>query len=178
MPYPQQPARPTDGLAIAALITGILGLGLVPLILGIVSLKKIKKTGAGGRALAIAGIVLGALELVAWGIFVIIIIVAAATAGSQGSYEYSYSSSTSNSSSPSTSSGTYSSQWTNYDFDETKIQAEITATPELGPLYNQCADGNMSSCDDLFMRSEFGSELEKFGDSCGGVGRTTTFCDQ
>jgi hypothetical protein len=60
--YPQQP--PTEGLAIAALITGIL-FWPVGIILGFVALSKIKKTGAGGRIMAILGIVFGFLGLVA-----------------------------------------------------------------------------------------------------------------
>lgn len=173
MPYPQQPqqpaAAPTDGMAIAALVTGILGLGIVPLILGIVSLKRIKQTQAGGRGLAIAGIVLGALELIFW-IIMLIIFVIAAVAVSNSPTTVSYSSTSSSSSS--------SSVAPNYDFNQTKIDQELTADPALRTPYEQCSNGNMAACDELFMRSDFGSELEKFGDSCGGKGRTTMFCDQ
>lgn len=62
-----QPPRvtSTDGMSIAALITGILGLGAVPLGLGIAGLKRTKRDGTSGRGMAIAGIVLGTLSLVA-----------------------------------------------------------------------------------------------------------------
>jgi type IV pilus assembly protein PilA len=69
-PNPQYPGQPpagpqeTSGMAIAALVFGILGiclpcpLGLVGIILGIVALNRIGSTpGLGGRGLAIAGIV-------------------------------------------------------------------------------------------------------------------------
>ncbi|MEV7973908.1 DUF4190 domain-containing protein [Cellulomonas sp. NPDC089187] len=68
-------ARPYDGLAIAAISTGVASLVLgvffgvlligapVALVLGIVSLGRIKKTGAQGRALAITGIVTGGLGI-------------------------------------------------------------------------------------------------------------------
>ena len=64
------PARPrNNALAIASLVLGILwvcGLGsLLALILGIVALSQIKKSGASGRGLAIAGIVLGVLGILA-----------------------------------------------------------------------------------------------------------------
>src|SRR4051794_1661118 len=70
-PNPQYPGQPatapqrTSGLAIAALITGILGvclpcpLGLVSIGLGIAALVQIGNTpGVGGKALAIIGMIL------------------------------------------------------------------------------------------------------------------------
>lgn len=52
-----KPAEPTNGLAIAALITGILGMGIIPIVLGVLGLKK-----PGGRGMSIAGIVLGVIS--------------------------------------------------------------------------------------------------------------------
>ncbi|TYK46692.1 DUF4190 domain-containing protein [Actinomadura decatromicini] len=54
-----QAAQPkTSGLAIAALVTGLLGcLSVVGLVLGIVALFRIRRTGDKGRNLAIGGIV-------------------------------------------------------------------------------------------------------------------------
>ncbi|MEV0664525.1 DUF4190 domain-containing protein [Actinomadura luteofluorescens] len=58
-------AEKTNGLAIAAFVTGLLGcLGVVGLILGAVSLSQIAKKGGKGRGLAIAGIVLSCLWIV------------------------------------------------------------------------------------------------------------------
>jgi len=75
-PNPQYPGQPasapqgTSGLAIAALITGIVGVclpcpfGLVSVGLGIAALVKINRTpGLGGMALAIIGIVLPVIAL-------------------------------------------------------------------------------------------------------------------
>jgi hypothetical protein len=77
--YPQQPypaAQPgygpgTDGLAIGSLISGIAGLSVLPLIasvvavvLGVMSLSRIRASGQEGRGLAIAGIVLGSIGVV------------------------------------------------------------------------------------------------------------------
>jgi hypothetical protein len=64
------PPRGTDGLAIAALVTGLLGLALIPLGLGIAALRRIKRSGAAGGGLAIAGIVLGAVGTIGWGVFI------------------------------------------------------------------------------------------------------------
>lgn len=69
-PYaaPQQPR--TDGVSIAALVTGILGMALIPLGLGIAGVVRTKDPARSGRGLAIAGIVLGALGTVGWAILV------------------------------------------------------------------------------------------------------------
>lgn len=57
------PTQGTSGLAVAALVSGIL-LGPVGVVLGIVALRRIKRTREGGRGLAIAGIVVGALSTI------------------------------------------------------------------------------------------------------------------
>jgi len=77
-PYP---AQPTDGVSIAALVTGILGLGVVPVVLGIVGLKRTKATGTSGRGMSIAGIVLGAISFVVWSIVLLGIVLAAMNVG-------------------------------------------------------------------------------------------------
>jgi len=94
-PYGQQPAygapqqpygQPgaygpsTDGISIAALVTGLLGMAIVPLILGFIGLGRTKKNGTKGRGFAIAGIVLGALEIIGWILFVVLVVWAANSA--------------------------------------------------------------------------------------------------
>ena len=64
--YSPPPPTATDGLSIAALVTGILGLGVVPIVLGIFGLKRTKANGTSGRGFAIAGIVLGGIGIVVW----------------------------------------------------------------------------------------------------------------
>ncbi|WP_067454406.1 DUF4190 domain-containing protein [Actinomadura macra] len=55
----------TNGLAIAAFITGLLGcLGVLGLILGVISLRQIGRNGGKGRGLAMAGIILSCLWVV------------------------------------------------------------------------------------------------------------------
>lgn len=60
-----------SGLSIAALVTGILGLGIVPIILGVIDLSKIKngEASVNGKGFDIAGIVLGGLAIIGWIIF-------------------------------------------------------------------------------------------------------------
>jgi len=76
--YEQQPTgtRPTNGLAIAALVCGLLSvplfitivggilLGLVAIVLGFLGLSRAKKTQNSGKGMAITGIVSGALGLI------------------------------------------------------------------------------------------------------------------
>jgi len=86
-------ARPTNGLAIASLVTSLASLVVgisapVGLILGIFALRAIRRDGTGGRGLAIGGIVVGALVTLLIVAFVVIAIVAstmfAATSGTAG----------------------------------------------------------------------------------------------
>ncbi len=79
-PYGNPPARTLpNGMAVASLVLGILGLvlavvvvggvlGLVAVILGAVALGKIKRGEAGGRGMAIAGIVTGGLAMLLAGL--------------------------------------------------------------------------------------------------------------
>jgi hypothetical protein len=76
---PMLAAPKTNVLAILSLIFGIFGFNIIAVIMGHVALSQIKKTGGGGRTLAIIGLVLGYLEIVAILIWIIIIIAAAAT---------------------------------------------------------------------------------------------------
>lgn len=68
------PARAPQGMAISSLVLGIIGLllacvafgavfGIVAVILGVVALGRVKRGVGGGRGLAIAGIVTGAIAL-------------------------------------------------------------------------------------------------------------------
>lgn len=64
--YPGAPGTPgkTDGMAIGALVASVLGfctcIGfIVGIVLGFISLSRTKVSGAGGRGMAIAGIVIG-----------------------------------------------------------------------------------------------------------------------
>ncbi len=92
-PYGQRPAygpRPpsagTDGFAIAALVTGILLMAIVPIVLGIVALNRISRSGQEGKGLAIAGIVLGAISAVGW-LLAIVGVIAFFTAYETGGFE-------------------------------------------------------------------------------------------
>ena len=78
--YP--PAGPTSGMAIASLVVSLLGIGIVGVILGHLALNEINKSNGymQGRGLAIAGLVIGYLQIAAGVIFAIILIIGIATA--------------------------------------------------------------------------------------------------
>lgn len=78
--YSQQPTAPTEGLAIASLIVSLATLlftggifSFVGAILGHIALSNIKKSGKGGRGMAIAGIAIGWSVTAFWIIAVVII---------------------------------------------------------------------------------------------------------
>ena len=61
--YPYPPRRPTNGMAIAAMVLGIVGLcnpiGLLGLIFGMIARRQIAERGEEGDGFAVTGIVLG-----------------------------------------------------------------------------------------------------------------------
>jgi hypothetical protein len=79
--YGQQPAYPpsrsTNGLAIASLILGILGVILLSVIFGIIALNQTKGGKQAGRGMAIAGLVISG----AWVLLAVILVVAAIVFG-------------------------------------------------------------------------------------------------
>jgi hypothetical protein len=76
--------RETDGYAVASLITGVIGIPIVPIVLGIVARNRIRESGGikEGNGLAIAGIVLGSIQTAIWVIlFLVVFGVAISEAG-------------------------------------------------------------------------------------------------
>jgi hypothetical protein len=71
-PYPI--AQTTNGLAVAALISSLVGFGLFGVIFGHVSLKQIKESQGrqSGEGLAIAGLAIGYLEIAFFALIVLI----------------------------------------------------------------------------------------------------------
>lgn len=57
--YPPVQAQTTNGLAIASLIFGIIGVQILAWVFGGIALSQISRTGQKGRGLAIAGIIIG-----------------------------------------------------------------------------------------------------------------------
>lgn len=60
----------------------------------------------------------------------------------------------------------------------TLAPAGLGEDPDLDRLAQQCADGQMNPCDDLYSESSPGSDYEDFADTCAGrrPGGEDTFC--
>ncbi|QYM77438.1 DUF4190 domain-containing protein [Leucobacter luti] len=75
MPYAVPVQAPqTNTLSILALIAAFLAPFVVPVVLGHISLNQIRRTGEGGRGLAIAALVLGYIQIAFWVLFIAFII--------------------------------------------------------------------------------------------------------
>jgi hypothetical protein len=48
--------------------------------------------------------------------------------------------------------------------------------PTLDRLYRECEAGNFQSCDDLYDRTDAGTEYNEFGDTCGNRNAPDTYC--
>jgi hypothetical protein len=66
--YPPQAIEPkgTDGFAIAGFVLSIVGFILLSVIFCVLALRRIKRSGKGGRGLAIAGLVISAVWVLVW----------------------------------------------------------------------------------------------------------------
>ncbi|MFU8947226.1 DUF4190 domain-containing protein [Mycetocola zhadangensis] len=72
-PSYNQPAK-WNVLSIITLVSAVLGFSVISIVIGIISLNQIKKTGEQGKVLAIIGIVLGALATIGYIIAAIVFI--------------------------------------------------------------------------------------------------------
>ncbi|MQY03938.1 DUF4190 domain-containing protein [Actinomadura macrotermitis] len=92
-PYQGGARGGTNGMAIASLVTGIVGLFLLcglgsiaAVILGHMALGRIKRTGEDGRPLAIIGLVLGYLGLLLTILLVVLVLTGSILSGSDSTY--------------------------------------------------------------------------------------------
>lgn len=89
------PAAPTNGMAVASLIFGLVGLFVLPvvapllaIIFGHLARGQIRSSGERGGGMAVAGLVMGylalAFALIGFLIFIVIVLIAAAAASAAG----------------------------------------------------------------------------------------------
>jgi len=90
-PYSNYQPAPSNGMAIASFVTSLAGMfvlcgvsGIVGIVLGVIALNRSKQLQDAGRGMAIAGIVIGAAQLVLAIGFVIVVFVLAAHGESSG----------------------------------------------------------------------------------------------
>ena len=184
------PASTTDGVSIAALVTGILGMGLIPIVLGVLGLRRTKQNGTQGRGFAIAGIVLGGLAILATiGLTVAIILgISAANdriddlrdscaSGDMAACDDLYR--TSDVGSDEEEFGLTCGGRTDGTVSCTGLEDGFTYgdNAELDTLWDACEGGDGAACDELYSSAPGGSEYEEFGRTCAGTADGTTYCD-
>ena len=74
------PVPPTNTLSIFALVSAFVLPFVVPIVLGHLSLSQIRRTGEGGRGLALAGLIIGYVELGIWAMVILFVILGLAVA--------------------------------------------------------------------------------------------------
>jgi peptidyl-prolyl cis-trans isomerase B (cyclophilin B) len=77
---------PWNGMAIASLVLSVIGLSLIGVILGHISMSQIKRTGEQGHVLALIGVILGYIGILLWIVFGVFLIFALVT----GAYIVNY----------------------------------------------------------------------------------------
>jgi Domain of unknown function (DUF4190) len=92
--YGPPPARPTSGLAVAALVCGIVGVAggfclfgvppIVAVVLGHLGVRETRRDGRAGHGMALAGLILGYVALLPAALFVLYLLGVAALAGLGG----------------------------------------------------------------------------------------------
>jgi len=197
--YPQAPYSPnqyqqaprTDGVSIAALVTGILGTGVVAIVLGILGLRRTKKNGTQGRGLAIAGLVLGGLGVLSWVVLGVTIGAAVVSHNNQMAELRSSCASgdmeacddlyfDSRSGSDDEEFGNTCGGRTDGSTLCTSVDPERWAygdDAELDALWDACGSGDLAACDSLWSSAPAGSEYEEFGRTCGDTTDGSTYCD-
>ncbi|QFG23179.1 DUF4190 domain-containing protein [Actinomadura sp. WMMB 499] len=93
--YGPPPAPPTNGMATAAMVCGLIGIvfcgftSILAIIFGHVAQSQIRRTGEGGSGMATAGLVMGYIVTALWAaiwIFYIVVIAAAAGGSAVSTY--------------------------------------------------------------------------------------------
>jgi ACR3 family arsenite efflux pump ArsB len=74
----------TNVLSIVTLVTSILGFAIVPIILGHISIRQIRRTREQGRVMAIIGLVIGYLTLLGYLIAITVAVVIFVSRGMSG----------------------------------------------------------------------------------------------
>jgi hypothetical protein len=74
----------TNVLSIVSLVTSILGLAVVPVVLGHISLAQIKRTHEQGRVMAIIGLVIGYISVLGYAIVLGTLVVVLLSRGMSG----------------------------------------------------------------------------------------------
>jgi hypothetical protein len=67
--------RPTNGLAIAAMVVALVGFGPVGAVMGHIARRQIRETGEQGDGFALAGIIVGWIVTGLWVVYILFFVV-------------------------------------------------------------------------------------------------------
>ncbi|MEV7971687.1 DUF4190 domain-containing protein [Cellulomonas sp. NPDC089187] len=195
-PYPG-PASSWDGVSIAAFVTAVLGMAVVPLVLGIIGNRRTQRNRTQGRWMALVGIVLGALQIVAYLALAVVLTLAIShdraeeraeldalhsgcAAGSMadcddlywaadiGSDEEEFADTCGGLTTNAAGSCYLLDEDSTTEDDATSSDAQRYGDdPELDALWDACAAGDGAACDSLYIDSPVESEYEEFRATCG-----------
>ncbi|WP_081710122.1 DUF4190 domain-containing protein [Arthrobacter sp. 35W] len=84
-PAPAKPAGPTNTLAIVSFVLAFF-VSIAAIVTGHIALNQIKRTGEGGRGLAIAGLVIGYVSVVAGIVLSVVLVLMLLVAGQQSQH--------------------------------------------------------------------------------------------
>lgn len=173
-PPPAAPQKQaSNGLAIAALITGILAAavafvplfgmivaipgGIAAIVLGIFARNRAKEVG--GAGLAMAGIITGAAAIVISLVWALVVgaIFSQVDADLRDTLDNLEQIDRIDAPAPPASA----------DDPDTSTYAPEGDDPEMQRLIDQCAANDMDACNDLYLQTPLGSEAEEFGATCG-----------
>jgi hypothetical protein len=176
-PGPPPPAAPrqqtSNGLAIAALITGILAAfvafiplfgmivavpgGIAAIVLGIFARNRAQEVG--GAGLAMTGIITGAVAIIISLVLALFVgaIFSQVDADLRETVDNLEQLDRIDAPAPPASA----------EDPDTSQYAPEGDDPEMQRLIDQCAANDMDACNDLYMQTPFGSEAEEFGATCG-----------
>jgi hypothetical protein len=182
-PAPPPPAAPptqgSNGLAIAALIVGILAIGsaFIPLfgmivalpggvaaiVMGVLARKRVPQVGGGG--LAMAGIITGAAGIVialVWALLAAVVFTQVEADLQRMTDDLERIEAP-----PPASQDTDAPPPASAEDPDTSQYAPTVDDAEMQRLVDQCAANDMEACNDLYRTTPFGSEAEEFGATCG-----------
>lgn len=196
MTFPAPPVRrnPTDRRGIAALVTGLIGLGPVAIALGVSATRHRRRQGL-GSGMGLTGIILGSLATGLYLLIASVVLIGTASANTERAALRA-----------DCAAGTMSAcddlflAAPAYSDDEAYgatcagrqpvnsgaycedlgagnvIPMGYGDDPTLDRLWDSCEGGQLASCDDLYAQSPGNSSYLDFGASCGNRGSDSRWC--
>lgn len=192
---PPVPRAPRDVRGVAALVTGLLGLGPVAIALGISAVRHRRREHGIGSGMGLTGIILGSLQTL---LYVLIVVVALGVTAAGNTDRAELRASCAEGAMAACDDLYWGSPVHSDDeafgatcagrraagspgscvdaADGSAIPLTYGDDPVLDELWDSCEAGELDSCDDLYSQSPGDSEYLAFGGSCGNRGNDSRWC--